>query len=165
MDPNEFYSTLGIEKDLVTGFSILFSRFEYCLKRTPGYASGNEDGVQAKWDKFASDHHRFFNPQKTKQLTEAVEFLVKQPPCKQIFNNGALDWKPVEYQKAPLLLQLVNSVKRVRNNLFHGGKFPIPTGSVEDVGRNVRLLQSSITILEECLLLNDRIREFFYEKG
>ena len=165
MNPDELYSYLGIEKDLVIGFSILFSRLEYSLKRTFDYALGNENEVQANWDKFASDHNGSFNPHRTKQLSEAVACLVKNPPCKQVLKNGVLDWKPMESQNAPPLIELICSVRMVRNNLFHGGKFPIPTGSVDDVGRNVKLLQSSITILQECLLLNDGIRGFFYEKG
>jgi hypothetical protein len=163
MNPNDWYNYLNIEKELVTGFSIMFSRLEYCLKRMSEYVIESKNGVEADWDKFAADHQASFNPQRTERLEKAVEYLSKQPPLKQVLKNGVLDWKILEKQNLPLFQVLILSIRRVRNNLFHGGKFP--SMPVEDPGRDNDLLESSITILQECLFLNSRVQVLFHQQG
>ena len=157
-DPNDLYDNLEIKKDLVTGFSILFSRFEYALKRTDKYLGGNEKRVWANWGKFAQDHKDLFDEEKTPELKSAVEYLQKHPPKKQILKNGKLGWKDVSKQNTPLLQQVLSAIGRVRNNLFHGGKFQT------DPGRNRDLLNSCVTVLEECLSLNEEVKKYFPEK-
>ena len=159
MDHNDLYLKLSLDKDLTTGFSILFSRFEYALKRTVGYAAGDENNVTANWSKFARDHAEQFNSKRTPELKAAIEYLNGNPPKKQILKDGLLDWKNVPTQDTPLLEQVLNAVRRVRNNLFHGGKFRIP---MKDPGRDSELLSSCITVLEECLSLNQAVYERFY---
>jgi hypothetical protein len=163
MNPNELYGYLDIDKEAVTGFSIFFSRFEYSLKRTLGYALVRNNGVEADWNKFAKDHSAAFDTKRTPQLHEAVEYLLSQPPLKQILNDGTLDWKHTQAQRVSLLQRLTESVRRVRNNLFHGGKFP--NVDVQDPGRNETLIKSCIAVLEECLLLNGDVYERFHQKN
>ena len=160
MDHNDLYQKLSLDKDLTTGFSILFSRFEYALKRTRRYAAGDENAVKADWDKFAQDHDSQFDSERTPELKAAIEYLNGNPPKKQILKDGLLDWKNVPPQNTPLLKQVLDAVRRVRNNLFHGGKFQ--NGPMEDPGRDSDLLRSCITVLEECLSLNNGVREQFY---
>ena len=162
MDHNELYNHLSIEKDLVTGFFIFFSRFEYSLKRAEGYASGDENGINANWDKFAIDHNDAFNSDRSKELKEAVTYLRSKPPMKQVLKNRTLDWKNVAPENIPLLKQLLGSIRRVRNNLFHGGKFA--EGPVREPGRDKKLLESCSIVLDECLNLNENIRNDFYKK-
>lgn len=160
MDYNDLYQELEIEKDLTTGFTILFSRFEYALKRTPRYALGDDKGVKADWDRFARDYNGDFNSESTPALKAAVQYLKDPPPRKQIIKNGSLDWKDVLIENTPLLKQVLDSVRRVRNNLFHGGKFP--DGPVEDPGRDNQLLESCTTVLEECISLDQEVHDYFY---
>jgi hypothetical protein len=162
MNPNELYGHLAINKDLVTGFSIMFSRLEYSLKRTPEYALKRNNGVEANWKAFSNDHKDRFDCKRTKQLQKAVEYLLNHPPLKQILNNGVLDWKSTEEQNLSDFEKLILSVTRVRNNLFHGGKFQ--SMPLNDPGRDADLIKSCNVILEECLFLNNRIREIFYHK-
>lgn len=162
MNPNDLYNYLDIERELVTGFSIMFSRLEYCLKRMAEYALDKGNGVEVNWDKFAADHQASFNPKRTPALEKAVEYLSRQPPLKQVLNNGVLDWKCTEKQNVPLFQELVLSVRRVRNNLLHGGKFQ--SMAVEDPGRDKNLLESCVTILQECLFLNRQVEQLFLEK-
>jgi hypothetical protein len=126
---------------------------------TARYVSGGENRIEVNWTKFARDHDTDFNPEKTPILKKAVEYLQSKPPKKQIFRNG-LEWKDLPRQKIPLLNQLLDSVKTARNNLFHGSKFPC--GHVEDPGRDTDLIKSCIEILEECLLLDDEARDYFF---
>ena len=128
----------------------MFSRIEYSLKLSGKYALEKRNGVEADWDKFAKDHDTDFDCKRTIHLQKAVKYLLDQPPHKQFLNNGVLNWKPTKKQKIPLFQELILSVRRVRNNLFHGGKFQ--SMDVKDPGRNSDLLESSIIILNECLL-------------
>ena len=161
MDHNHLYRDLGIEKDLTTGFTILFSRFEYALKRTRRYAVGNKKGVKPDWDEFARDHAADFNSERTPALKAAVQYLKAKPPRKQIMKGGSLAWKHVPTENTPLLKQVLDAVRRVRNNLFHGGKFAYD-GLVEDPGRDSRLLKSCTTVLEECISLDQEVHDYFY---
>lgn len=160
MNHNDLYQYLSIEKDLTTSFSILFSRFEYALKQTGKYATGDLNGVKADWDKFARDHAQQFDPNKTSELKTAIDYLKAKPPKKQILKNGSLDWKNVPNQNIPLLKLILDAVRRVRNNLFHGGKFQ--NGPEEEPGRDRELLNSCITVLKECLSLNSDVYSHFY---
>jgi len=162
MDHNDLYQKLSLDKDLTTGFSILFSRFEYALKQTGRYAKGDENEVKADWDKFARDHDSQFqsDSEKSPELKAAIKYLKDKPPKKQTLKNGSLDWKDVPTQNTPLLEQVLNAVRMVRDNLFHGGKFR--NGPMEDPGRDSELLRSCIIVLEECLSLNKGVYERFY---
>lgn len=86
------------------------------------------------------------------------------PPRKQILSGSSLDWKATvartgeQYESYVLRL-----VRIVRNNLFHGGKYPAPVGPLEEVGRNSLLLEASITVLKQCLRLSPELRAVFEE--
>lgn len=163
MNANELYQLLEIDKELATWFSIFFSRFEYALKRTTKYAVGDENGIHANWIEFAKEHDSDFNPERTAKLKSAVVYLQAKPPKKQIIKkDGTLGWKDVQRQNTPILEQIICSIRRVRNNLFHGGKFP--DGPIEEPGRDTKLLESCIIILEECLRLDVVVRRHFCSK-
>jgi hypothetical protein len=50
---------------------------------------------------------------------------------------------------------LLNLVKGIRHNLFHGGKF------LYDPARDDRLLRCSIILLAACLELHPTVRQFY----
>ena len=160
MNANMLYEQLGIDKDLVTGFTIFFSRFEYALKRTEEYADGEGKYPKPNWKEFAKNHDKLFNSQKTNDIEEAVNYLTNNPPKKQILCNGKLGWDDDVANEKLLLPNLLLSVCGVRNNLFHGGKFS--SGPVTDPGRDSVLLKSCMVILEECLSLNDELHKHFF---
>jgi hypothetical protein len=167
MNPDDLYKHLQIDKEAVTGFFIFFSRFEYSLKRIREYAKQKNTGVEADWDRFAKDHNNVFDDRRTSELERAVKYLQEYPPRKQILNEeGTLDviptgWKCTPVQNIPLLPQLILSVKRVRNNLFHGGKFH--SGDFLDQGRNTELIENCMVVLKECLRLDEHICTVFHE--
>lgn len=49
------FKHLHIQRELVCEFMAVFSRLEYAIKATPGYAGGNEKWAEALWDRFAND--------------------------------------------------------------------------------------------------------------
>jgi hypothetical protein len=151
------------EPDLVTDLFIVFSRFEYALKRS-GYLRQNIHDAEPDWDTFGTknENKQRFDSDANAEFKQAVEYLVKHPPQKQIRTSR----DSFKYEAKPLggqsgLHETVLAIRRVRNNLFHGGKFP--NGPFEDSARDVDLLRHSLTVLEHILELDDRVQRFFWE--
>ena len=127
-------------------FFKVFSRLEYALK-----ASGflcNENDAKADWRLFANQVESLIQQPNSLELQEAVDFVFDFPPKKQVVNDERkLDWsesKPSESIKAQKLLIYV---RRVRNNLFHGGKF---NGHWFEPERSEKLIRCSLVILTSC---------------
>jgi hypothetical protein len=157
-----YINSLGLDKELFLEFFIIFSRFEYALKRA-GFVTGNKEKASPDWKKFAFSLEGKFKSDRTQELIDAVNFLKSKPPKKQILKKGKLDWKDNPYQESePVAKWLIDMVNIIRNNLFHGGKFP--SGPIEEPSRNLKLLKSGLVVLYECLQLNDTVREFFLER-
>jgi hypothetical protein len=78
--------------------------------------------------------------------------------------GNQLQWQPTVQGPGEtderFLLRLVGTV---RNNLFHGGKYPYPFGPVPDVARNQQLLESAIAVLERCLAISPNVGSAFAE--
>lgn len=148
-----------INKDLVFNFFIAFSRFEYALKRA-GYLRSDKSGVHPDWEKFVSELKTKFKPSTAKELERAVKYLKDNPPRKQIVKNKSLSWDIAhDTRKQPLVSLLIVYIRRVRNNLFHGGKFPMRP--IEEPARNEKLLNNSLVILNRCLELHTKVKSYF----
>lgn len=136
-----------------------FARFEYALKAT-GFHNG--DGkAQPNWRDFALSIEAQLKTPQTSELQEAINFILKHPPKKQVIKNGLLEWdaaKPSTDSNADLILLYV---RRVRNNLFHGGKF---NGHWFAPERSEKLLRNSIIILEECLEASPQVKKVYDQK-
>jgi hypothetical protein len=129
----------------------VFSRFEYALKRA-GFATGDQQKVAANWDKLAADLADVWNPHRTDELRKAVEYITQIPPRKQVLDNGTLKWvENVRPAAEPPLQSLIIHIRAIRNNLFHGGKYPSAPPVAPE--RDTRLIQAALVILDECLSL------------
>lgn len=133
----------------VVQFLSFFCRFEFALKRA-GFLMHegrheNQD-AQASWDAFADELGKSFL-----ELVSANpdgRFLVECPPRRQIVRDGQLGWDPEEPRlpaKPEDTKRLFVYVRRVRNNLFHGGKVPF------DTHRDTELILSALKILQLAL--------------
>lgn len=138
-----------------------FARFEYALKAT-GYHTGEGD-AHPDWNRFAKTLDALFVEKHAGGLDEAIRYLQENPPKKQVIADGKLVWKEVS-DNSPPAKKLLLSIRRVRNNLFHGGKF---NGHWFAPERSERLLNSSLHVLEACLLASsDRnVREAFMSEN
>lgn len=134
-----------------------FARFEYALKAA-GFHKG--DGkADPDWQAFAlSIDSALVNPQ-TPELKAAIDYITQQPPMKQVIKDGLLEWDssiPTNAKSQGDLILLY--VRRVRNNLFHGGKF---NGHWFAPQRSKELLQNSLTILQVCLNESPQVKNAF----
>lgn len=159
-DSEKIIDALLIDRALALRFLATFSRFEYSLKRSNFLKSGVR--AEPDWDGYANTLRGQFESVQDSSFREATAFLLKEPPKTQIVSSQGLDWQNTTrgdgQHDERYILRLVQTV---RNNLFHGGKYPLKP--VEDVGRNKKLLEASIIVLDQCLKLSQDLRDVFYE--
>lgn len=155
---------LVADKELVFQFFAVFSRFEYALKRS-GYwrkRSAKNDAVETDWDAYANGLRGKFATVGVQAFQDARAFLERKPPKSQVAVDRIIDSKetvrgPGEFDERYTL----RIVTTMRNNLFHGGKYP--SGPVTDVARNRELIESCLVVLEVCLGLSPGVAEAFNE--
>lgn len=158
------HSLTGDDGDIVLRFFVIFSRFEYALKQSGFVKTGGYDSAMPDWDTFADKISNGLGDDSLDlAFIDARARLFHTPPQKQTVTTrgGSLHWRkniqgPTE-SDARYLLRLVRDV---RNNLFHGGKYP--DGIISDQSlRNKVLLQDCLTVLETCLSLDTEVKRFF----
>jgi hypothetical protein len=132
----------------------MFARFEYALKAA-GFHNGSGP-AKPDWAKFAKSVSKIFDQPHDPDFDAAVEYILTTPPKQQFIKDGLLEWTdmaPSTTLKSDLVLQYV---RRVRNNLFHGGKF---NGRWFEPERSEALLHHSLTILRTCLRASPEVSE------
>jgi hypothetical protein len=143
-----------LDQALINRFWAVFSRFEYALKQG-GFAK-KQRRAAPDWDEFARKLNAPFDLKKS-TVAKAIHYIENDPPKEQIRDaNGVLVWEDKKPQdkdgKEKTGLELwLSYVRRVRNNLFHGGKhYP---GHIRPE-RDKELIESCLVILDECLTLS-----------
>jgi hypothetical protein len=143
------------DTDLIFDFFVVFSRFEFALKRS-GYFKGNEDRVDPDWDQFCSKVHNKFNKAVSPEFERACEYYTTKPPKKQIIRNGKVVWKDnMQGTGESEFRWIIRSIKTVRNNLFHGAKFPF------SLTRDTELLSFGLVLLHECMKYDPHVEKEF----
>lgn len=152
------------DRQLAWQFFIFFSRFEYALKRSGKYLKKDSDFAEADWDNFAKDFSRKFSKFASPELQQAVDYFIESPPRKLKRKGTQIEYsEPWKYNSNnsnyTFFEWLLLSIRTVRNNLFHGGKFP--GTPISDPSRDRVLLYHSITILNHCFALDDDVKNHF----
>ena len=117
-------------------FFLFFARFEYALKRV-GFFTRGKGEVKADWQKYAGSVADLVTENNEERFRAAVDLLKSKPPKKQVVSDGRLDWSD-DNDTSFNLARIFVLVRRVRNNLFHGGKFQ--KGPEADISRDQELL-------------------------
>jgi hypothetical protein len=157
-----FNETVTVEgQNLLVDFFIVFSRFECALKASH-FSNGEGGKVMANWDTFIADIRPNFDKGISIELNQAVDYLIQHPPRVQTLEHGQLAWKNRVFQDNEHEINKLNlSIRDIRNNLFHGGKF---NGRYQpDISRNFTLLKNSIIILNSWLELNQQVKNNFLQ--
>ncbi len=162
VEPNSIINALVVDRELVLEFFAYFSRFEYSLKRSGFLRQGEK--AEPNWDTYANSLRGRFKEVHAPRFREAVAFLLSAPPNTQVVSGNHLGWaESVRGNGEHDECYVLRLVRTVRNNLFHGGKYPYPAGPMPDVARNRRLLEAAIAVLGECLDLSTPVRGAFEE--
>jgi hypothetical protein len=144
------------DDSLIMVFFFAYSRFEYALKRA-GFLYHERRYAEANWEKFGVEIEQAYERAKrTRGLDDAIRYLLDHPPMRQVRNaDGTLGWENRRRNGQKEVVWLLNLVKGVRHNLFHGGKF------LYDPARDDRLLRCSMIVLAACLELHSTVRQFY----
>jgi hypothetical protein len=143
-----------IELDRLAGEMFqTFSRFEYALKAAR-FHNGDGDATP-NWTAFAQSVPNVFDDPQDDRVSEAVAYILAHPPKKQVVEEGVLEWKDVAPATNLKSDKVLIYVRRVRNNLFHGGKF---NGHWFEPQRSKELLEHSLVILRACLEASHDVR-------
>ena len=153
---------MPIPEKLAFEFLGTFACCEYALKGS-GFARGNANSVDPDWDGFAKEIDWHFRRVKDQAFCEAVNFLLSEPPRKQVLRNGHLEWKDSPPNgNLPKAQQVLLMVRRIRNNLFHGAKVWSPEYANRE--RDIKLLQAGLSVLKRCAVINQGVH-IAYENG
>lgn len=139
--------SVRVNRELLLEFFLTFARAEFALKNS-GFVTGGEDSAAPHWDKFANTLKDNFKKDRTKELEAAVGYILVNPPMKQVLWNGNLMWEanlPNNGLSETEVLFIL--VRRIRNNLFHGGKHNFDVSS--DTERTTQLLRYALLIVKE----------------
>ncbi|MEQ3724349.1 hypothetical protein [Alcanivorax sp.] len=131
---------------LSSNFFREFSRSEYALKAA-GFHNG-EGNAQANWAAFALQVEPYIQNPGDASVSEAIKFILHEPPKKQIIRDGLIQWDAAEPNHNSQAENLFVYIRRVRNNLFHGGKF---NGHWFAPERSEALITCSLVVLKACI--------------
>ena len=159
---DEKWEELRIPRETAISFWAQFARAEFALKATR-FATGNEgESANPAWDKFGSEVAATLDPWGHPDLAKAVTYLLDNPPRKQIVRGERACFEDIPSpagRRTDIECALV-LMRRVRNNLFHGGKY----FDHDDANRDLNLIQASMMVLEACVNHIGEVR-LAYETG
>jgi len=142
---DRIFERLGPDKEIALEFFAVFSRFECALKCSE-YVKGNNQRAEPDWDEYAK--HLEKDSELKKEINEAAKYILDKPPQKQIIKSRMVQWDKAHNSESGILL-IFKLIGRVRNNLFHGGKYK---GQYTiNNKRDEELVKTCLTILYICL--------------
>lgn len=142
---------------LAADFFCVFSRTEYALKAS-GFNKG--DGpAEPNWIKFATALESFVGSPPSDEVLQAIKFILKEPPKKQCILGGQIEWREVKPSTNSQSDTLFQYIRRIRNNLFHGGKF---NGHWFAPERSERLMRAALIVLKAAVEQEPKVREAYH---
>src|SRR6266498_5796878 len=155
---DDLVESLDINKELALKFFLVFSWFEHVLKEL-GYHNEQDGIVKINWMKFGNDLNEQFKPDNDEMLRKAVDYLLAETPRNQRVKGGKIEWEDVGPRDGLSELAIILFwVTTVRNNFFHGGKFP------KFRIRDARLMMCCLVILDECIHLQGDFQYVYGEQ-
>lgn len=142
---------------LAAEFFRVFSRTEYALK-VSGFNNG-EGPAEANWGQFARAVEAFVESPPTPEVAKAIELMFNEPPKKQFIESRLIKWREVTPNTNSNSDSLFQYIRRVRNNLFHGGKF---NGRWFEPERSELLIRACLVILSSVVEVEPRVREAYH---
>jgi len=141
---------------LAAEFFRVFAREEYALKAS-GFNRG--DGpAEPDWTTFATAVEAFVSRPPNAEVQQAIEFILTEPPKKQFISDGFIEWKQVAPSTNSKADKLFQYIRRIRNNLFHGGKF---NGHWFEPERSERLMRTGLVVLKAVVEQEPRVNEAY----
>lgn len=147
------FEDLQIDAALVSEFFAVFARFEYAMKASRYCTSDRWNNAVPDWRTLKEDLGPALEQRSHDDLRTAMEFLLNAPPLVQRWVDGGPSFQEVPLTGNSDGAKVLESAKRVRNNLFHGGKHT--PHSPPD--RDTQLIKAALCVLQHCLKLDQGI--------
>lgn len=151
---------MNVSPDLALVFLRVFARCEYSLKRIPGFCLGNE-GCEAKanWDAFANAvaDQLWLRAEVTDTIRR---LLLDLPPWKQVVRNQVAVFEVAQWGSTKSGSRLLESARRVRNNLFHGGK----EQRERTIGRDEELVRAALVVVQTAVACHPDVDREFHQQ-
>jgi hypothetical protein len=117
--------------------------------------------AQVDWRRVSEELEELFLHPDTTEFKEAIQFYINYPPMKQMIVNGSLKWENIEPNTDLLSDKILLYIRRVRNNLFHGGKFK--GRYFADPERSETLIDYALIVLDRCLSVLPDVKQAYEE--
>jgi len=132
-----------------------FLRFEFALKES-GFGPGSGE-ARVEWGCVTKELGEEF----CRRIQESgkAETIMRCPPKKQVLRHKELGWEPQEPPRN--VHELFEAIRRVRNNLVHGGKSGDPENDPNDPNRSEKLIREAQWIIEQALHDMGEVRNHF----
>lgn len=133
------------KQNLIFTFIKRFIGLEVKLKRL-GYfkKSIKKKNVEVDWTSFESDYREIILNLANKQ-DDSTRYIIENPPKKMCVKNNVITFDRSVTEDH--VKELMISLRAIRNNLFHGGKFDGEELSGSE--RNIKLLKSAISVIKK----------------
>lgn len=151
------FEELQIEARLVCEFFAAFARFEYAMKATAYCREDRYANALPDWPRLKAEIGPAISEMRDEATIGAVSYLLAEPPLVQKYVEGRPVFCEYELDGIDAGAKAIEAAKRTRNNLFHGGKHT--RHSMPE--RDTRLIESSLVVLDACLLIDDALRHEF----
>lgn len=158
----ELESVLGSREKVLVVFEFIlaFSRFEFALKRAQFFKKNQED-AEVDWNRVKNEFTAKASDEVKRKISEDGTYIWGHPPKKQIIEKNRLDWKPAP-ERSGSIREAIEALQRIRNNLFHGGKWP--DGPEYTPERDLNLISTGLHMLNQLVEVDESVRGFFHER-
>lgn len=152
------FDDLQVDPSLVCQFFAVFSRFEYAMKASR-YCFGDHKGN-------ATPNWTLLKAQVGGQIllngaiASSIAYLVAEPPEVQKFVNGLPRFQAVALPGGNDGAKALEAARRVRNNLFHGGKHTAHSPAERDT----KLIVAALEVLGACLAADGALNTEFEQQ-
>ena len=144
---------LLIKNPVIVEFISVFARLEYSLKAS-GYFK-NEEEAKPDWNSYANSIEKVINKSNDSLLDKSIKDILNNPPKKQIIKNGSIKWSDSPANQGSYVKNLLIYIRRIRNNLFHGGKFV--GGHLSDFDKDLCFVKNALNIINKIIRRSSRI--------
>jgi len=146
-----------IDDDLILDFFIVFSRFEYALKEA-GYIRSSK--AEVNWCDFIEKIETDFSlgPLGNPKNMDLFKEFKTQTIC-----EDKLDWRDFKFNEDNSNANnVVNVIRTIRNNLFHGGKTSEFCSGLNK-SRDEELMKYALKYIEILINSESNVRNHFYD--
>ena len=154
------FDDLEIDPRLVCQFFGAFARFEYAMKAIGYCQKGHRGRAEPNWVELKTDLAEKLVPSLNASERDLIGYMLANPPQVQKYVEKQAVFKDEDLRGDSDGAKAIEAAKRVRNNLFHGGKHTPHS----EPDRDTRLIEAAMTVLRACLSIHPALNAEFEQQ-